>query len=66
MTPESQEAARLATPAQPADPRRAKRKELLLFLFITVVMFPILSVLIVASYGFSVWFWQMFTGPPTY
>ncbi|MEN5050281.1 periplasmic nitrate reductase, NapE protein [Luteimonas sp. TWI1415] len=56
----------MTTPAQPADPRRAKRKELLLFLFITVVMFPILSVLIVASYGFSVWFWQMFTGPPTY
>ena len=43
-----------------------KRSELTLFLFITVVLFPILSVMIVGGYGFLVWFWQMFVaGPPT-
>jgi len=42
-----------------------KRRELLLFLFITVLLFPLLSVLIVSGYGFAVWIWQMlFTGPP--
>ena len=46
--------------------RRARRKELLLFFFITVVLFPVLSVLIVSSYGFAVWFWQMIFGPPTH
>ncbi|PBJ84479.1 periplasmic nitrate reductase, NapE protein [Lysobacteraceae bacterium NML93-0399] len=46
--------------------RRAKRKELLSFLFITVLLFPVLSVLAVASYGFSVWFWQIVFGPPTH
>ncbi|QDW67186.1 TorE protein [Luteimonas granuli] len=43
-----------------------QRRELILFLFITVVLFPILSVMIVGGYGFAVWFWQMFVaGPPT-
>ena len=42
-----------------------KRRELSLFLFITVVLFPLLSVMIVGGYGFAVWIWQMFNGPPT-
>jgi len=41
-----------------------KRRELLLFLFITVVLFPLLSVMIVGGYGFAVWIYQMFAGPP--
>ncbi|RYE38512.1 MAG: periplasmic nitrate reductase, NapE protein [Hyphomicrobiales bacterium] len=34
------------------------------FLFLAVVMVPILAVLIVAGYGFAVWIYQMFAGPP--
>ncbi|EKF9659912.1 trimethylamine N-oxide reductase system protein TorE [Vibrio cholerae] len=35
------------------------------FLFITVVLFPILSVAFVGGYGFIVWMLQMFVfGPP--
>lgn len=41
-----------------------KRRELMLFLFITVVLFPLLSVLIVGGYGFAVWIYQMIAGPP--
>nr|WP_290954021.1 periplasmic nitrate reductase, NapE protein [Halomonas sp.] len=41
-----------------------KRQELGLFLFIVVLLFPILAVAIVGSYGFSVWIYQMFAGPP--
>lgn len=44
--------------------QRGKRRELLLFLFITVVLFPLLSVMIVGGYGFAVWIYQMFAGPP--
>ena len=55
-----------SAPAANSVSRRAKRKELLLFFFITVVLFPVLSVLIVSSYGFSVWFWQIIFGPPTH
>ena len=41
-----------------------RRRELLMFLFLTVVLFPILSVMIVGGYGFAVWIWQIFNGPP--
>ncbi|WP_261815484.1 trimethylamine N-oxide reductase system protein TorE [Vibrio gallicus] len=35
------------------------------FFFIAVVLFPILSVIFVGGYGFSVWMLQMFVwGPP--
>jgi nitrate reductase NapE len=34
------------------------------FAFLAVVMAPVLAVLIVASYGFAVWFYQMLAGPP--
>lgn len=41
-----------------------KRRELLMFLFLTVVLFPLLSVMIVGAYGFAIWFYQILTGPP--
>ncbi|WP_369869695.1 periplasmic nitrate reductase, NapE protein [Achromobacter sp. AONIH1] len=41
-----------------------KPQELRSFLFLTAVMAPVLSVLIVAGYGFIVWFYQLFAGPP--
>ena len=42
-----------------------RRSELRVFLLITVVMFPVLAVGLVAAYGFAIWIWQMFNGPPT-
>lgn len=42
-----------------------KRRERVAFLLLTAVVFPLATVLIVASYGFIVWVWQMFAGPPT-
>ncbi|PZQ11189.1 MAG: periplasmic nitrate reductase, NapE protein [Rhodanobacter denitrificans] len=42
----------------------SKRRELQLFLFITVVLFPLLAVAAVAAYGFLVWMWQLINGPP--
>ncbi len=41
-----------------------RRRELRMFLFLTVVFFPLLAVGIVASYGFAIWIWQIFNGPP--
>lgn len=41
-----------------------KQQERTAFLFLTVVLFPALAVAIVVSYGFAVWVWQMFNGPP--
>jgi len=35
------------------------------FLFLTVVMVPALTVMLIVGYGFAVWVYQMFAGPPT-
>jgi len=50
---------------QPASPAPdAKKSELRAFLFLTVVMAPLLAGLIVAGYGFAVWIYQLLAGPP--
>ena len=44
--------------------RSRRRSEVLTFLFLTVFLAPILAVGIVGGYGFLVWIYQIFTGPP--
>ena len=46
------------------EPPSTRREELRSFLFFTVVMAPVLAVLIVGSYGFAVWMFQIVAGPP--
>ncbi|MEH6443208.1 MAG: periplasmic nitrate reductase, NapE protein [Oceanospirillaceae bacterium] len=40
------------------------KDELKTFLIITVVLAPLLAVLFVSGFGFSVWISQLLTGPP--
>jgi len=47
------------------DPQR-KKEELRSFLFLTAVMVPVLSVVVVGGYGFLVWMVQLLSGPPTH
>jgi periplasmic nitrate reductase NapE len=44
--------------------RSRRRSEMLTFLFLTVFLAPILAVGIVGGYGFAVWIYQIFAGPP--
>lgn len=44
--------------------KREKRRELSLFLVVTLVVFPLLAVCAVGGYGLAVWIFQMFAGPP--
>ncbi|MBM7072869.1 periplasmic nitrate reductase, NapE protein [Shewanella sp. 202IG2-18] len=41
-----------------------KKSELKIFIFLTVFLAPLLSVLIVGGYGFLVWMSQILIGPP--
>ena len=41
-----------------------KSEELRSFLFLTVVMVPVLTVMLIAGYGFAVWFYQLLIGCP--
>jgi periplasmic nitrate reductase NapE len=47
---------------QPRGPGR--RRELLMFLFLAVVMWPFVAVAVVGGWGFLVWMYFAFTGPP--
>jgi nitrate reductase NapE len=42
----------------------SKAQELRSFLFLSVVMAPILAVIVVGGYGFLVWMVQIMLGPP--
>lgn len=44
----------------------SKRRELRGFLFLTVIMAPVVAVAVVSGYGFLVWMYQLVQGPPTY
>jgi periplasmic nitrate reductase NapE len=41
-----------------------RRWETWVFVFLTVVLAPVVAVLFVSAWGFTVWIWQMFNGPP--
>ena len=46
-------------------PTASRQQETIVFLLLTVVLFPVLSVAVVGGYGFMVWMYQIFAGPPT-
>ena len=60
----------MATPtSEPRAPearadRPTRRAELLAFLTLAVLIWPVLSVAVVGGYGFLVWMWQLVFGPP--
>ena len=39
-------------------------REKRVFVFLTVVLAPMIAVAIVGSYGLLIWLYQMFAGPP--
>ncbi|HVK50885.1 MAG TPA: periplasmic nitrate reductase, NapE protein [Pseudoxanthomonas sp.] len=43
----------------------SKAQERIAFLLLTFVVFPLIAVFTVAGFGFLVWFYQMFAGPPS-
>lgn len=49
---------------QDAIEKKEKRRELSTFLFLTFILWPLLTVMAVGGYGFIIWFSQWFLGPP--
>lgn len=46
-------------------PNQRKRYESMAFVFLTVVLAPVLAVAAVGGYGFLIWIFQIIFGPPT-
>jgi periplasmic nitrate reductase NapE len=42
-----------------------KKQEQRMFVFLTVLLAPLLAVALVGTYGLIIWLYQMFAGPPT-
>jgi len=49
---------------EPKNDSLTKTQEWRSFLFLSVVMAPILAVIVVGGYGFLVWMLQLVLGPP--
>jgi nitrate reductase NapE len=47
-----------------SDAPSTKKEEWRSFVFLTVVMAPVLAGIVVAGYGFLVWMTQLLVGPP--
>lgn len=41
-----------------------RRGEWAVFVFLAVIIWPIISVAVVGGYGFAVWMYQLVAGPP--
>ena len=53
-----------ASPPAATGQPQSKRRDLLAFLFLTVVLAPAIAVAVVGGFGFVIWIAQIFTGPP--
>lgn len=57
----------MPNPARPAGAEAAvpsRRRELAVFLILAFAIWPVVAVAVVGGYGFLVWMYQIFTGPP--
>lgn len=45
-------------------PASTKRDEIIAFVVLAVLIWPVLAVIFVGGYGFLVWMYQMAFGPP--
>jgi len=47
-----------------SEPAESKKLELRAFLFLTIILAPAVSVILVGGYGFAIWTYQLIAGPP--
>jgi nitrate reductase NapE len=45
-------------------PPHTRAEELRAFLFLSVIVAPVIAMIVVGGYGLLVWIFQMFSGPP--
>jgi periplasmic nitrate reductase NapE len=52
------------SPTTELSEQEERRREWRMFLFIIVFLFPLLTFMLVATLGFSIWMFQLVMGPP--
>lgn len=57
--------AELSNKIQPVqETSRTRRDELIVFMIIVALVWPVTAVAVVGGYGFAVWMYQVVAGPP--
>jgi nitrate reductase NapE len=56
--------AAVAEQASSAKAPQTRRSELIVFLIIVALIWPVVTVGVVGGYGFAVWMYQLVAGPP--
>lgn len=51
-------------PDTQAPPAPSRRRELITFFILAFGIWPVVAVAVVGSYGFLIWMYQIFAGPP--
>lgn len=54
----------MVSPDKTEPPRHRKRDEIIAFLILAVLIWPVVAVGVVGGYGFLVWMSQLIFGPP--
>ena len=49
---------------EPTTSDGTRRSELLAFLFLSIVLWPVVAIAVVGGYGFLIWMYQLIAGPP--
>jgi nitrate reductase NapE len=47
-------------------PKPSRRHEAIAFLLLSVILFPVLSIILVGGFGFVVWMQHLWFGPPVH
>lgn len=51
-------------PAPNSQPAEQRKWEVLTFLFLSVVLWPVIAIAVVGGWGLLVWMYQLIAGPP--
>ena len=51
--------------SEQAPSTHTRRSELIVFLIIIALIWPVVTVGVVGGYGFAIWMYQLLSGPPT-
>jgi len=54
----------MMTSSRVSTPPSRRKQELIVFVFLTLVLAPVLAIATVGGYGLSIWVYQMLSGPP--
>lgn len=54
----------MATDTRTATGSTERRREIFAFIFLAILIWPVIAIGVVSGTGFAIWIYQLLTGPP--